>query len=216
MDENCDYTLKLLIAGDSSVGKTNFIMRFVNNEFNISYMTTSGIDLKTKDIEIKNKKIRVQIWDTAGQVKYRAITRNLFLKVMGAILIYDITNEKSYNNLKEWMKLIREECGKHMQIIMVGNKCDLDSERKINQDEVYYSKLNLIIERLYNVRKTAINSFMEYKTNEKIGKTISKEIEKNSEMKRQVMKVKLALFFALFVLLNNKFNNNNNLNLIYC
>ena len=136
MDENCDYTLKLLIAGDSSVGKTNFIMRFVNNEFNISYMTTSGIDLKTKDIEVKNKKIRVQIWDTAGQVKYRAITRNLFLKVMGAIIIYDITNEKSYNNLKEWMKLIREECGKHMQIIMVGNKCDLDSERKINQDEV--------------------------------------------------------------------------------
>jgi small GTP-binding protein len=136
MDENCDYTLKLLIAGDSSVGKTNFIMRFVNNEFNSSYMTTSGIDLKTKDIEVKNKKIRVQIWDTAGQVKYRAITRNLFLKVMGAILIYDITNEKSYNNLKEWMKLIREECGKHMQIIMVGNKCDLDSERKINQDEV--------------------------------------------------------------------------------
>ena len=132
MDENCDYTLKLLIAGDSSVGKTNFIMRFVNNEFNISYMTTSGIDLKTKDIEVKNKKIRVQIWDTAGQVKYRAITRNLFLKVMGAILIYDITNEKSYNNLKEWMKLIREECGKHMQIIMVGNKCDLDSERKKN------------------------------------------------------------------------------------
>ena len=56
MDENCDYTLKLLIAGDSSVGKTNFIMRFVNNEFNISYMTTSGIDLKTKDIEIKNIK----------------------------------------------------------------------------------------------------------------------------------------------------------------
>ena len=145
MDDNSDYTLKLLIAGDSSVGKTNFIMRFINNEFSSNYMTTSGIDLKTKDIEVKNKKVRIQIWDTAGQVKYRTITRNLFLKVTGAILIYDITNENSYNILKDWIKLIREECGKHMQIIMIGNKCDLDSERKINQDEAmnYARKENI-------------------------------------------------------------------------
>ena len=115
MDANYDLTLKLLVVGDSSVGKTNFVMRLINNEFSKNYMTTSGIDLKTTDIEIKNKKIHIQLWDTAGQEKYKAITKNLFLKVMGALIIYDITNEASYNNLKSWVKLIKEECGKHMQ-----------------------------------------------------------------------------------------------------
>ena len=100
MDANYDLTLKLLVVGDSSVGKTNFVMRLINNEFSKNYMTTSGIDLKTTDIEIKNKKIHIQLWDTAGQEKYKAITKNLFLKVMGALIIYDITNEASYNNLK--------------------------------------------------------------------------------------------------------------------
>ena len=179
MDDNFDYTLKILIAGDSSVGKTNFIMRFVNNEFSSSYMTTSGIDLKTKDIEVKNKKIRIQIWDTAGKVKYRAITRNLFLKVMGAIIIYDITNERSYNNLKEWIKLIREECGKHMQIIMVGNKCDLDSERKISQEEVinYARKENL--EYIETSCKTGENI-------EKAVKTLCEKILENNDLNTDI------------------------------
>ena len=125
MTDTFDLTLKLLIVGDSSVGKTNFTSRFIENKFNNSYMTTSGIDLQTADIEIKNKKVRIQLWDTAGQEKYKAITKNLFLKVMGAIIIYDITSEKSFINLKSWVQMIKEECGSHMQIIMVGNKSDL-------------------------------------------------------------------------------------------
>ena len=141
MDANYDLTLKLLVVGDSSVGKTNFVMRLINNEFSKNYMTTSGIDLKTTDIEIKNKKIHIQLWDTAGQEKYKAITQNLFLKVMGALIIYDITNEASYNNLKSWVKLIKEECGKHMQLIILGNKSDLDAQRKISKDEaINYAK----------------------------------------------------------------------------
>ena len=135
MDNNFDFTLKLLIVGDSSVGKTNFVHRFIEDKFNKNYMTTSGVDLKTKDLEIKNKKIRIQIWDTAGQEKYKAITKNLFLRVMGALIIYDITNQKSYNILKQWVKMIKEECP-HMQIIIIGNKSDLEDERAISQDEV--------------------------------------------------------------------------------
>ena len=175
MNDNFDLILKLLIVGDSSVGKTNFIMRFINNEFNNSYMTTSGIDLKTKDIEVKNKKIRIQIWDTAGQVKYKAITRNLFLKVMGAIIIYDITNEKSYTNLKSWVELIREECGSHMQIIIVGNKCDLDSERKINQDEVMNYAEEEKIEYIETSCKTGENVH-------KVVKTICEKILENNDL----------------------------------
>ncbi len=136
MTDNFDLTLKILIVGDSSVGKTNFINRFIENKFNNNYMTTSGIDLKTANLEIKNKNIRIQIWDTAGQEKYKAITKNLFLKVMGAIIIFDITNEKSFNNLKNWVQMVKEECGPHMTIIIVGNKNDLIEQRKINEEEV--------------------------------------------------------------------------------
>jgi len=135
MTDNFDITLKLLIVGDSSVGKTNFINRFIENKFNSNYMTTSGIDLQTTVIEIKNKKVRIQLWDTAGQEKYKAITKNLFLKVVGAIVIYDIASEKSFINLQSWVKMIKEECGPHMQIIMVGNKSDLINQRKINEEE---------------------------------------------------------------------------------
>ena len=175
INENFDYILKLLIVGDSTVGKTNFIMRFINDKFNESYMTTSGIDLKTKDIEIKNKNIRIQIWDTAGQEKYRAITRNLFLKVLGVLIIYDITNEKSYNNLKTWVQLIREDCGSHMQIIIVGNKCDLDSERKINQEEVMKYAKKEKIEYIETSCKTGENV-------QKAVKTICEKILENNDL----------------------------------
>ena len=175
INENFDYILRLLIVGDSTVGKTNFIMRFISDKFNESYMTTSGIDLKTKDIEIKNKNIRIQIWDTAGQEKYRAITRNLFLKVLGVLIIYDITNEKSYNNLKTWVQLIREDCGSHMQIIIVGNKCDLDSERKINQEEVLKYARKEKIEYIETSCKTGENV-------QKAVKTICEKILENNDL----------------------------------
>jgi len=130
-----DYTIKLLIVGDSSVGKSNFIYRFIENRFCEEYLTTSGIDLKTANIKIKDKMIRVQLWDTAGQEKYRAITKNLFLKVLGALVFYDITNENSFQNLKEWVKSIKEECGGHMQMILIGSKSDLADERVVRRDE---------------------------------------------------------------------------------
>ena len=130
MDDNYDITLKLLIVGGSGVGKTNFVNRFWNNEFNQMYMSTTGVDSKSKVIELKNKKVRIQIWDTAGQEKYKAITKNLFLKVMGALILYDITDESSFEKLKTWVSTIKEECGRHMQMIIVGNKSDLDEQRK--------------------------------------------------------------------------------------
>ena len=173
MTDTFDLTLKLLIVGDSSVGKTNFTSRFIENKFNNSYMTTSGIDLQTADIEIKNKKVRIQLWDTAGQEKYKAITKNLFLKVMGAIIIYDITSEKSFINLKSWVQMIKEECGSHMQIIMVGNKSDLVEQRKVSEeDAMNYAKEQKIdyIETSCktgeNVKKAVVNlceSIMETK-----------------------------------------------------
>ena len=135
MDDNYDITLKLLIVGGSGVGNTNFVNRFWNNEFNQMYMSTTGVDSKSKVIELKNKKVRIQIWDTAGQEKYKAITKNLFLKVMGALILYDITDESSFEKLKTWVSTIKEECGRHMQMIIVGNKSDLDEQRKTDKED---------------------------------------------------------------------------------
>ena len=136
-----EYTIKLLILGDSNVGKTNFIYRFIENKFSQNYMATTGIDLKTSNIELNGKKIRVQLWDTAGQEKYRAITKNLFLKVQGFLALYDITNEDSFVNLKSWVKLIKEECGNHMPILIVGNKSDLYKVRAVEKDAaIAYAK----------------------------------------------------------------------------
>ena len=174
MDDNYDLTLKILIVGDSGVGKTNFILRFLNNEFNQNYMSTAGIDLKSGSIIIKNKKIRIQIWDTAGQEKYKAITKNLFLKVMGALIVYDITNENSFYNLQSWVSMVKEECGKHMQILIVGNKSDLDSKRAISKEEV----LNYAKEQKVEYIETSS------KTGENIIKAItllSEQILENSE-----------------------------------
>ena len=131
--DDFDYTIKLLIVGDSSVGKTNFISMFIENKFIPNYMTTSGIDLKASIIEVRNKKIKVQLWDTAGQEKYRAITKNLFLKVQGVLIVYDITNENSFSSLKSWVKTIKDECGKQMQMVIVGNKSDLEENRVIDK-----------------------------------------------------------------------------------
>ena len=135
MDENSDITLKLLIVGGSGVGKTNFLNIFLNNKFNQNYFSSTGIDLQNKIMNIKNKKVRIQIWDTAGQEKYKSITKNLFLKVMGALVLYDITNEESFTKLKEWVELIKEECGRHIKILIIGNKSDLESQRAIDKED---------------------------------------------------------------------------------
>ena len=133
-DSEFEYTVKLLIVGDTNVGKTNFIYRFIENKFSQNYMATTGIDLKCTTIELKGKKIRVQLWDTAGQEKYRSITKNLFLKVQGVLAVYDITNNDSFINIKSWIKIIKEECGTHMPIILLGNKNDLENQRSVDKD----------------------------------------------------------------------------------
>ena len=172
-----DYTIKLLIVGDSSVGKTNFIYRLIEDKFNPNYMTTTGIDLKTINIEIDNKKIRVQLWDTAGQEKYKAITKNLFLKVQGTLVVFDISNEDSFNNSKTWVSSLKEECGRQMQILLIGNKSDLTDKRMVRPEEAAkYAKEE-------NIEYLETSS----KTGENIHKSINllcKQVIENTELER--------------------------------
>ena len=138
MNQNAmaDYSIKLLVLGDLSVGKTSFIYRFTEDKFDSKIIATTGLDLKTADIILDSKKIRVQIWDTAGQEKFNSITKNLILRVQGIILLFDLTNKESFDNLSSWIKIIREHCGNKMQILIVGNKNDLEEQKQVDEEEI--------------------------------------------------------------------------------
>ena len=186
-EQEIDYTIKLLIVGDSSVGKSNFIYRFIEDRFCEDYLTTSGIDLKTANMKIKDKMIRVQLWDTAGQEKYRAITKNLFLKVLGALIFYDITNENTFQNLKEWVKSIKEECGGHMKMILIGHKSDLEDMRVVRRDvaEAYANEQKIEYMEASsktgeNVQKAIISLCEKIMKSEELGRDYSFTLDKSS------------------------------------
>ena len=130
-----DIMIKLLILGDLSVGKTSFIYRFIYDKFNPGQIQTSELELKTGDIIVDKKTVRVQIWDTVGQEKYKSITKNLILRVQGIILMFDLSKKETYENIKTWINLINEECGNKMPILIVGNKMDLEDERFIKKED---------------------------------------------------------------------------------
>lgn len=127
---------KILILGDPAVGKSCFLARYVENTFENVYMSTAGMDYKYKDVELGDGKlIKLQIWDTAGQERYRTLTTNLYKGAVGIVLIYDITNKKTFENVRSWITSIEEETSKKIILILVGNKADLKDERKVQKEE---------------------------------------------------------------------------------
>ena len=127
---------KILLLGDSTVGKTCFLLRYTDDTFIELHMATIGLDYRLKTIVLDNQKIvKVQLWDTAGQDKFRAITRNYYKGARGIILMYDITNIKSYDNIKKWINEIKDEISNEVTIILIGNKIDNEKERKISKEQ---------------------------------------------------------------------------------
>uniref|UniRef100_A0A8C6M985 small monomeric GTPase n=1 Tax=Nothobranchius furzeri TaxID=105023 RepID=A0A8C6M985_NOTFU len=134
-DQNFDYMFKLLIIGNSSVGKTSFLFRYADDSFSNSFVSTVGIDFKVKTVYRNDKRIKMQIWDTAGQERYRTITTAYYRGAMGFILMYDITNEESFNAVQDWATQIKTYSWDNAQVIMVGNKCDMDQERVVPHEK---------------------------------------------------------------------------------
>ena len=127
---------KILLLGDSTVGKTCFLLRYMDETFLDLHMATIGLDYRLKTMVLEDQKIvKVQLWDTAGQDKFRAITRNYYKGASGIILIYDVTNIKSYENIKKWINEIKEEISDKVSIILIGNKIDNINERKITKEQ---------------------------------------------------------------------------------
>ena len=129
-----DVLFKLLLIGDSGVGKTCILFRFSDNQFNNTFISTIGIDFKIKTIELRGKKIKLQIWDTAGQERFHTITTSYYRGAMGIMLVYDITNAKSFDNIAKWLRNITEHANEDVEKMILGNKCDMESERIISKE----------------------------------------------------------------------------------
>uniref|UniRef100_A0A8C6TDR9 small monomeric GTPase n=1 Tax=Neogobius melanostomus TaxID=47308 RepID=A0A8C6TDR9_9GOBI len=126
-----DYMFKLLIIGNSSVGKTSFLFRFADNSFTSAFVSTVGIDFKVKTIYRKDKRVKLQIWDTAGQERYRTITTAYYRGAMGFLLMYDITSQDSFCAVQDWATQIKTYSWDNAQVVLVGNKLDLEDDRQV-------------------------------------------------------------------------------------
>lgn len=132
---NYDFLLKYIIIGDAAVGKSNLLLRFSQNDFKSEYQLTIGVEFGAKNIEINNKKYRLQIWDTAGQENYRSITRAYYKNSVCALLVYDITNRDSFEHLSSWIEDCLAQSPKTVFMVLVGNKSDLSEKRKVTTEE---------------------------------------------------------------------------------
>ncbi|XP_057170885.1 ras-related protein Rab-13 isoform X2 [Ursus arctos] len=130
-----DHLFKLLLIGDSGVGKTCLIIRFAEDSFNNTYISTIGIDFKIRTVDVEGKKIKLQVWDTAGQERFKTITTAYYRGAMGIILVYDITDEKSFENIQNWMKSIKENASAGVERLLLGNKCDMEAKRKVQKEQ---------------------------------------------------------------------------------
>ncbi|CAI0462164.1 unnamed protein product, partial [Linum tenue] len=129
-----DYLFKLLLIGDSGVGKSCLLLRFADDSYIESYISTIGVDFKIRTVEQDGKVIKLQIWDTAGQERFRTITSSYYRGAHGIIIVYDVTDEESFNNVKTWLTEIDKFATDSVNKLLVGNKCDLTSKRAVPYD----------------------------------------------------------------------------------
>jgi len=137
MDEDLefDYLFKVIMVGDSGVGKSNLGARFTRDEFMKGSKPTIGVDFAGKTIEVEGSKVRAQIWDTAGQERFKAVSSTYYRNAAAAMVIYDITNRKSFGNVPTWIKELRSLADHDVVIMMVGNKTDLDHLRAVSTED---------------------------------------------------------------------------------
>jgi len=121
--------------GDSGAGKSSLLLRYTQGEFACEYMPTIGIDFRLKNIEVNGRTVKVQVWDTAGQERFRTITHNYYRGAHGIALVYDTTNEISFYNIKKWIQDVRTYAESNVNLVLIGNKCDLENEKVIPKEK---------------------------------------------------------------------------------
>jgi len=135
LDEEYDYLFKVVLIGDTGVGKSNLLSRFTRNEFNLDSKSTIGVEFATKSIQAEGKTIKAQIWDTAGQERYRAITSAYYRGAVGALLVYSMDQHGTFENVERWLKELRDHAEANIVVMLVGNKSDLRHLRAVETEE---------------------------------------------------------------------------------
>jgi Ras-related protein Rab-1A len=130
-----EYLFKLLLIGDSGVGKSSLLLRYCDNTFTDSFIATIGADYKVRELNLEGSKVKLQIWDTAGQERFRTITSSYYRGAHGIVVVYDTTNQETFQNVQKWLQEIDRYAGEDVHRLLVGSKTDLSAERKVSKDE---------------------------------------------------------------------------------
>ncbi|XP_066363997.1 ras-related protein RABA1f-like [Miscanthus floridulus] len=134
-DDDYDYLFKVVLIGDSGVGKSNLLSRFTRNEFSLESKSTIGVEFATRSIHVDDKVVKAQIWDTAGQERYRAITSAYYRGAVGALVVYDVTRHVTFENVERWIRELKDHTDANIVIMLVGNKADLRHLRAIPTED---------------------------------------------------------------------------------
>ena len=135
LDSEYDYLFKLILVGDSYVGKTNILSKYIKNEFNQNTKSTVGVEFGAKLLKIEDKIIKAQIWDTAGQERYKSITSAYYKGAKGAFIVYDITNRLTFESVDKWVQDLNLNSDKNITLLLIGNKKDLADKRDVTKEE---------------------------------------------------------------------------------
>ncbi|KAI7866563.1 GTP-binding protein ypt1 [Mucor mucedo] len=157
MNPEYDYLFKLLLIGDSGVGKSCLLLRFADDTYTESYISTIGVDFKIRTIELEGKTVKLQIWDTAGQERFRTITSSYYRGAHGIIVVYDVTDEDSFNNVKQWLQEIDRYAAEGVNKLLVGNKSDLVDKKVVDTEQAKEFSESLKIPLLETSAKDATN-----------------------------------------------------------
>jgi Ras-related protein Rab-1A len=167
-----DYLLKVLLIGDSGVGKTSLLYRMTSDKFDENYVTTIGVDFGIQQFDVNGKIVKMQIWDTAGQERFKAIVTSYYRGSHAIFLVYDVTDIKSFDNIRKWIEEIKQYADENVKLFLIANKVDRENKRVVSQEEgqKYADKLNAVYfetsaKTAYNVEKIFI-AMAEYCVNE--------------------------------------------------
>ena len=194
-----DYNLyKILLLGDTSVGKSCLLLRFCDNSFQEAHLTTIGLDFRLKTINLKDdRKVKIQIWDTAGEDRFRSITRNYYKGAKGILLIFDVTDKETFTHVRDWIERIHEESPEGITICLVGNKIDMNESRVISNEEgkkiadefkiPYFetsAKSNIGVEEVFTYLVKEVDTIYMNEHKEEVGrKTVLNQKTKNKKKK---------------------------------